>query len=82
MNCPRCGSEMCMDEHRKIPLLMCYSCGYIEGRVSDDSFEADLETNFKHMRELNFNEQVAFVSPGLGIDENRLRDWLVAPYRG
>ena len=33
MKCPRCGSEMTLDSHRKIPLNMCYECGYIEGRT-------------------------------------------------
>ena len=36
MKCPRCGSEMTLDSHRKIPLNMCYECGYIEGRTLED----------------------------------------------
>ena len=35
MKCPRCGCEMELDSHRKIPLNMCYNCGYIEGRTTE-----------------------------------------------
>ena len=73
---------MTLDTHRKIPLEMCYSCGYIEGRTSDENFSGTKETNFAHMRELNFNEQVAFLSTGLNIDEKALRAWLDQPYKG
>ncbi len=34
MKCPQCGSDLEMDFHRKIPLMMCYNCGYIEGRTA------------------------------------------------
>lgn len=80
MKCPRCGAEMTVDSHRKIPLNMCYECGYIEGRTYDESFDAELETNFKHMKKLNFNEQVAFLIKGLGIDEEKLREFLDKPF--
>ena len=30
MKCPRCGSEMTLDTHRKYPVNMCYECGYNE----------------------------------------------------
>ena len=82
MKCPRCGNEMTLDTHRKIPLQMCYSCGYIEGRTSDDNFSTEHETNFIHMRQLNFNEKVAFLSAGLNVDEEIVRTWLEAPYEG
>lgn len=81
MNCPRCGAEMTIDSHRKIPLNMCYECGYIEGRTFDSNFEADKETNFKHMKKLNFNEQVAFLCNGLNIDEDELRAFLDAEFK-
>ncbi len=35
MKCPNCGKEMVLDGHRKIDLMMCYNCGYIEGRRLD-----------------------------------------------
>ena len=74
MKCPRCGNEMILDTHRKIPLQMCYDCGYIEGRAVE---EAKPEaTNFEHMKTLNFNELVAFLSAGLEIPEAKLVNWL------
>ena len=82
MNCPRCGHEMVLDSHRKIPQMMCYECGYIEGRTYDDDFNAEKNTNFKHMKELNFNEVVAFLSNGLDIDESKLRRWLDSEFKG
>ena len=74
MKCPRCGNEMMMDSHRRIPLQMCYECGYIEGQ----SYEPIpvRATNFEHLKKLNFNETVAFLSAGLGIEEEVLADWL------
>ena len=82
MICPRCGSEMTLDSHRKIPLQMCYECGYIEGRTYDQNFDAAKETNFKHMKKLNFNEQVAFMCQGLDIDEEKLKEFLDAEFKG
>ena len=63
MNCPRCGNEMELDFHRKIPLNMCYNCGYIEGRTIDDS-QVDI-SNFDHLRTLNVKETAVFLSKGL-----------------
>ena len=80
MKCPRCGNELTLDSHRKIPLYMCYSCGYIEGRSADTNFDYGEKTNFSHMRTLNFNEQAAFISKGLGIDEHAIRTWMLSPY--
>ena len=77
MKCPQCGSEMVLDSHRKIPLNMCYACGYIEGRPVEA--EKAGVTNFQHMKTLNFNETVAFVAAGLGIDEAELARWLDTP---
>ena len=73
MKCPRCGSEMTLDSHRKIPLNMCYECGYIEGRAVDD---VRGKTNFERMRSLNMNEMAAFLAAGLGLDEEKTADWL------
>lgn len=74
MKCPRCGSEMNVDTHRKYALPMCYNCGYMEGRNMGD--DAKSTTNFQHMKSLNLNEMAAFLSGGLGIDEAKLMDWL------
>ena len=80
MKCPRCGHEMVMDSHRKIDLLMCYDCGYIEGRNTDENETVTKETNFERLRCLNFNETAAFISAGLGIDEQELVRWLDSPF--
>ena len=73
MKCPRCGSEMTLDSHRKIPLNMCYNCGYIEGRAVDD---VRGKSNFERMRSLNMNEMAAFLAAGLGVEEKRVAEWL------
>jgi transcription initiation factor TFIIIB Brf1 subunit/transcription initiation factor TFIIB len=81
MNCPRCGNEMVLDYHRKIPLNMCYNCGYIEGRTIDDS-QVDI-SNFDHLRTLNVKETAAFLSErlksrGINIDADSIETWLLS----
>ena len=78
MKCPRCGSEMTLDSHRKYPLEMCYNCGYMEGRNMGPD---ENRTNFAHLRTLNFNETVAFLSDHLGLDPEKLADWLNEPVK-
>ncbi len=73
MKCPRCGSEMSLDSHRRIPLNMCYNCGYIEGRAVEDVKGL---TNFERMKSLNINEMAAFLSSSLGLEERKIADWL------
>lgn len=75
MKCPQCGNEMTLDAHRKYPLLMCYNCGYMEGRPVEKTAKPN-PTNFEHMKTLNFNELTAFLSAGLGLDETRIAAWL------
>ena len=82
MKCPRCGSEMEIDSHRKIPLNMCYTCGYIEGRATEGGVLQ--RTNFEHLNGLNVTEAAAFLSAGLqskGIDisEELIVGWMVEP---
>jgi Zn ribbon nucleic-acid-binding protein len=74
MKCPQCGSEMVLDSHRKIPLMMCYDCGYIEGRKIEAKGKG--ETNYEHLKKLNFNEMVAFLSGKLNMPEERFAAWL------
>lgn len=74
MKCPRCGAELTIDTHRKYPLEMCYNCGYTEGR--EEYTRPEHITNFEHLKTLNFNEFVAYMSAGLGIDPLVLADWL------
>ncbi len=73
MKCPRCGSEMTLDSHRRIPLNMCYNCGYIEGRAVEDVKGLN---NYERIRTLNLNEMAAFLASGLGLDEQKIADWL------
>ena len=77
MQCPRCGSDMTLDTHRRYPLEMCYHCGYIEGRRVESAGDA---SNFAHLRSLDFNEAVVFLSDGLGLDPVKLADWLDDKY--
>ena len=76
MKCPRCGHEMSLDGHRKIDMFMCYDCGYIEGRNMGTSSDRPHLTNYERLRGLNFNEAVAFMSAGLGIEEEKLASWM------
>lgn len=74
MKCPRCGQEMITDNHRKIPLKMCYDCGYIEGRnVPSDEDEI---TNYDHSKTLNINELASFIAMGLELDRESVFLWL------
>ena len=73
MKCPRCGSEMSLDSHRRIPLNMCYNCGYIEGRAVED---VEGLTNYERMKSLNLNEMAAFLAAGFGLEEAKVADWL------
>ena len=74
MKCPRCGRELVEDSHRTLPLLMCYDCGYIEGRTSGSDLAG--KRNFARMQELNLNEMAAFLADGLGVDVHAVAKWL------
>ncbi len=74
MKCPCCGQEMVLDDHRKIDLMMCYNCGYIEGRTVED--KAKRVTNYEHLLKLNLNESAAFLARGLGVSEQDAAAWL------
>ena len=74
MKCPRCGSEMTLDSHRKIPLMMCYECGYIEGRNVGET--AAGKSNYARLQTLNLNETAAFIASGLGLEPEAVADWL------
>ena len=73
MKCPRCGSEMTLDSHRRIPLNMCYNCGYIEGRAVEDVRGL---TNYERLKSLNINEMAAFLAENLGLEESKVAEWL------
>ncbi len=79
MRCPRCGNEMVLDYHRKIPLNMCYNCGYIEGR-SVDSDHVPI-SNYDFMHNLNIRETASFLSEwllskGVSLDSSEIEQWL------
>lgn len=74
MKCPRCGSEMQIDSHRKYGIPMCYECGYMEGRKLGD--KPNGKTNFAYLKTMNFNEATKFVSSGLNLPERTVEDWL------
>ena len=78
MKCPRCGAELIVDTHRKYDALMCYECGYMEGRNLGDDLQARRITNFQRLREMNFNEAVTYLSKGLGLKEETVSAWLDA----
>ena len=75
MKCPRCGHEMTKDNHRKYDVMMCYECGYMEGRNMGGDVHDRVVTNYERLNGMNFNEAVAFMAHGLGIDENMLSAW-------
>ncbi len=75
MKCPRCGSEMELDQHRRAQMYMCYVCGYIEDQYAVPS--APKETNFQHLTKVkNINEASAFLANGLGLVPSDVKDWL------
>ena len=78
MKCPRCGSEMHVDSHRKYDLHMCYDCGYIEGRSLGDGETAGDHrlTNFERIRSMNQNEAIAFIASGMKVDAGIVSSWL------
>lgn len=71
MKCPCCGHEMEMDGHRKIDLMMCYECGYIEGRRVEPVLRHS-KTNFERLHELDLHDTVELLSQGLHLDERQL----------
>ena len=76
MLCPRCGALMEVDNHRKYDMMMCYECGYMEGRNFGDHIQTRNISNFERLRSMNFNEAVSFLSKGCGIPEEKLAAWL------
>ena len=74
MKCPKCGSEMQIDEHRRYALQMCYNCGYIEGRRIEPT--AKQRSNYEHLLKLNLNETAAFLAEGLGLPEEQISSWM------
>ena len=75
MKCPRCGREMVIDSHRKMDMFMCYDCGYIENRLIEDETPSHA-TNFQRLAGMNFNEAISFISNGLGVEEDKISNWM------
>lgn len=84
MKCPRCGSEMHVDSHRKYDLHMCYDCGYIEGRSYGESESkagtGHKLTNFERLRYMNENEAIVFISSGMNVDAQLVRSWMARSF--
>ncbi|MBR3294049.1 MAG: hypothetical protein IKI69_06470 [Oscillospiraceae bacterium] len=76
MQCPRCGAKMELDSHRKYDVMMCYECGYMEGRNLGENIQEPKISNFERLRAMSFNEAVVFLSKGCGIAEDKLAAWL------
>ena len=76
MKCPRCGREMTQDSHRKYDVMMCYECGYMEGRSLGEKLQTPSFTNYERLRRMSFNEAIPFLAAGLHLDERRLSAWL------
>lgn len=76
MKCPRCGAELVVDSHRKYDALMCYECGWMEGRDLGENITEKKLTNFERLRGMNFNETVSFLSSSLHLTEEKLSTWL------
>lgn len=67
---------MTKDNHRKYDLMMCYECGYMEGRnMGENPIHNRVVTNYERLNGMNFNEAVAFMADGLGLDENTISAW-------
>lgn len=75
MKCPRCGSELSLDTHRKYNMQMCYNCGYMEGRTYEPENSV---TNYEHLKKLNILEAAAFISEALNKSEEEVVEWLSA----
>ena len=83
MKCPRCGSEMYVDDHRKYDLHMCYECGYMEGRSYGEApvgAKARKLTNFERLRSMNEIEAIGFIAAGMHVDESLLRNWMAKSF--
>lgn len=76
MKCPRCGAELVIDSHRKYDVLMCYECGWMDGRDLGDNITEQKITNFERLRKMNFNEAVSFLSNSLKLTDAKLSTWL------
>ena len=56
--------------------MMCYECGYMEGRnMGENPIHNRVVTNYERLNGMNFNEAVAFMADGLGLDENTISAW-------
>ncbi len=75
MKCPKCGKEMTLDDHRKYPIYMCYSCGHVTA-FSKDGDGAAKPVNFSYIKTLNEAELAAYMARGLDVDEEKLLRWL------
>ena len=67
---------MTLDSHRKYDVMMCYECGYMEGRNLGDNIQKSSITNYERLCKMSFNETVAFLCSRLGLNETKVSAWL------
>lgn len=72
MKCPCCGKEMVMDAHTKIDKLMCYDCGYVEGRPVPAARLGKRMYRHKLVRTYSVNETMSIIAKGLGLGKSHL----------
>jgi uncharacterized Zn finger protein len=75
MKCPQCGKEMTLDNHRKYPIYMCYSCGHVTD-FNENSEAGAHPVNFSYIKTLSETDLAAYMARGLGVDESKLLSWL------
>ena len=75
MKCPRCGSEMVMDAHRKMELGMCYECGYVEGSNLESEPQQYHESGLEHLYSINLDESVSTIAKEIDAVEKNVNSW-------
>jgi len=84
--CPRCGAPMQPDQHRRMEVMMCYMCGYVDdgsiAKKNDRDVEVEGKTNYEHLKTLSPNETTAFLAKAFNIDMEALSDWLDDTFKG
>jgi len=82
--CPRCGAAMQHDSHRRMDVMMCYLCGYVDdgslAKKAERPVEHEKVNNFRHLAKLNPNEAAMFLAKGLKLDPYEVQEWLAGDY--
>ena len=83
MKCPKCGADMVTDNYyRSYPVMMCYQCGYMEGRnlEIDNSMKI---TVIQSIHKMNEDSLALFLSQCDFKDasQEEIRQWLGQPLK-